>query len=37
MKGDEEMHAACCELYVTKPYSPMQVLRLFRVFLSDKL
>ena len=37
MKGDEEKaRAAGCDHYVTKPYSPMQLLRLIRSFLSDK-
>jgi two-component system cell cycle response regulator DivK len=34
MKGDEEKaRAAGCDHYVTKPYSPMQLLRLIRGFL----
>jgi two-component system, cell cycle response regulator DivK len=38
MKGDEEKaRAAGCDHYVTKPYSPMQLLRLVRGFLGDKL
>jgi len=38
MKGDEEKaRAAGCDHYVTKPYSPIQVLRLIRGFLGDKL
>jgi len=38
MKGDEEKAcAAGCDHYVTKPYSPMQLLRLIRGFLGDKL
>ena len=38
MKGDEEKaRAAGCDHYVTKPYSPMQLLRLIRSFLRDKL
>ena len=38
MKGDEEKaRAAGCDRYVTKPYSPMQLLRLIRGFLGDKL
>ena len=38
MKGDEEKaRAAGCNHYVTKPYSPMQLLRLVRGFLGDKL
>ena len=37
MKGDEEKaRAAGCDHYVTKPYSPMQLLRLVRGFLGDK-
>jgi two-component system cell cycle response regulator DivK len=37
MKGDEaKARAAGCEHYVTKPYSPMQLLRLIRGFLGDK-
>ena len=36
MKGDEEKaRAAGCDHYVTKPYSPMQLLRLFRGFLGQ--
>ena len=38
MKGDEEKaRAAGCDHYVTKPYSPMQLLRLIRGFLGNKL
>ena len=38
MKGDEEKaRAAGCDDYVTKPYSPMQLLRLIRGLLGDKL
>ena len=38
MKGDEEKaRAAGCNHYVTKPYSPMQLLRLIRSFLGDNL
>ena len=38
IKGDEEKaRAAGCDHYVTKPYSPMQLLRLIRGFLGDKL
>ena len=38
MKGDEEKaRVAGCDHYVTKPYSPMQLLRLIRGFLGDKL
>jgi two-component system, cell cycle response regulator DivK len=34
MKGDEEKaRAAGCDHYVTKPYSPMQLLRIIRGFL----
>ena len=37
MKGDEEKaRAAGCDHYVTKPYSPMQLLRLVRGFLGDQ-
>jgi len=37
MKGDEEKaRAAGADHYVTKPYSPMQLLRLIRGFLGDK-
>jgi two-component system cell cycle response regulator DivK len=37
MKGDEEKaRASGCNDYVTKPYSPMQLLRLIRAYLSDK-
>jgi CheY-like chemotaxis protein len=36
MKGDEEKaRATGCDDYVTKPYSPMQPLRLIRGFLGD--
>ena len=36
MKGDEEKaRAAGCDHYVTKPYSPMQLLKLVRGFLGD--
>jgi len=36
MKGDEEKaRAAGCDHYVTKPYSPMQLLRVIRGFLGD--
>ena len=38
MKGDEEKaKAAGCDHYVTKPYSPVQLLRIIRGFLGDKL
>ena len=34
MKGDEEKaRAAGCDAYVTKPYSPLQLLRIIRGFL----
>jgi two-component system cell cycle response regulator DivK len=37
MKGDEEKaRAAGCDHYVTKPYSPMQLLRMIRGYLGDK-
>jgi two-component system cell cycle response regulator DivK len=37
MKGDEEKaRASGCNHYVTKPYSPVQLLRLIRGFLGDK-
>src|SRR5215472_17516817 len=37
MKGyEEKARAAGCDHYVTKPYSPMQLLRLIRGFLGDK-
>ena len=37
MKGDQEKaRAAGCDHYVTKPYSPMQLLRLIRSLLGDK-
>jgi two-component system cell cycle response regulator DivK len=36
MKGDEEKaRAAGCDHYVTKPYSPMQLLRVIRVILGE--
>ena len=38
MKGDEEKaRAAGCDTYVTKPYSPLQLLRLIRDFLGEKV
>jgi two-component system cell cycle response regulator DivK len=38
IKGDEEKaRAAGCDHYVTKPYSPMQLLRLIRKFFGEKL
>jgi two-component system cell cycle response regulator DivK len=37
MKGDEEKaRAAGCDDYVTKPYSPIQLLRMVRGYLSKK-
>jgi len=36
MKGDEEKaRASGCDGYVTKPYSPMQLLRLIRGHLGE--
>ena len=36
MKGDEEKaRAAGCEHYVTKPYSPLQLLRIIRGYLGE--
>ena len=36
MKGDEEKaRAAGCDHYVTKPYSPMQLLRVIRGYLGE--
>lgn len=36
MKGDEEKaRAAGCDDYVTKPYSPIQLLRMVRRYLND--
>jgi two-component system cell cycle response regulator DivK len=36
MKGDEEKaRAAGCNEYVTKPYSPIQLLRMIRGYLGD--
>jgi two-component system cell cycle response regulator DivK len=36
MKGDEEKaRAAGCDHYVTKPYSPVQLLRIIRGFLGN--
>jgi two-component system, cell cycle response regulator DivK len=36
MKGDEEKaRAAGCDDYVTKPYSPIQLLRMVRSYLVD--
>ena len=38
MKGDEEKaRAAGCDHYVTKPYSPMHLLRMIRGYLGDKV
>jgi two-component system cell cycle response regulator DivK len=37
MKGDEEKaRAAGCDEYVTKPYSPIQLLRMVRGYLGNK-
>ena len=37
MKGDEEKaRAAGCDHYVTKPYSPIQLLRIIRGFLPEQ-
>jgi two-component system cell cycle response regulator DivK len=37
MKGDEEKaRAAGCDHYVTKPYSPIALLRMIRGYLGDK-
>ena len=37
MKGDEEKaRAAGCDHYVTKPYSPLQLLRIIRGFLAEQ-
>jgi two-component system, cell cycle response regulator DivK len=37
MKGDEEKaRAAGCDHYVTKPYSPIQLLRIIRGFLHEQ-
>ena len=37
MKGDEEKaRAAGCDDYVTKPYSPVQLLRMVRGYLANK-
>jgi two-component system, cell cycle response regulator DivK len=36
MKGDEEKaRAAGCDHYVTKPYSPLQLLRIIKGFLGE--
>jgi two-component system, cell cycle response regulator DivK len=36
MKGDEEKaRAAGCDHYVTKPYSPMQLLRIIRGYIGE--
>jgi two-component system, cell cycle response regulator DivK len=38
MKGDEEKaRAAGCDSYVTKPYSPLQLLRMIRGFLGENV
>ena len=37
MKGDEEKaRASGCDHYVTKPYSPVQLLRIIRGFLNEQ-
>ena len=37
MKGDEaKARAAGCDHYVTKPYSPIQLLKVIRGFLAEK-
>ena len=37
MKGDEEKaRASGCDGYVTKPYSPLQLLRIIKGFLDEK-
>jgi two-component system cell cycle response regulator DivK len=37
MKGDEEKaRASGCNSYVTKPYSPLQLLRIIQGYLGDK-
>ena len=37
MKGDEEKaRASGCDSYVTKPYSPLQLLRVIRGFLGEQ-
>jgi two-component system, cell cycle response regulator DivK len=37
MKGDEEKaRAAGCDHYITKPYSPMQLLRVIQGYLGEK-
>jgi CheY-like chemotaxis protein len=38
MKGDKaKARAAGCDHYVTQPYSPIQLLRIIRGFLAEKL
>ena len=38
MKGDEEKaRASGCDHYVTKPYSPLQLLRIIQGFLAEKV
>ena len=38
MKGDEDKaRASGCDSYVTKPYSPMQLLRIIQDFLGEKV
>ena len=37
MKGDEEKaRTAGCDRYVTKPYSPLELLHIVRGYLGDK-
>jgi len=37
MKGDEQKaRASGCDEYVTKPYSPLQLLRIIRGFLGEE-
>ena len=37
MKGDEgKARAAGCDHYVTKPYSPLQLLRIIQGFLGEQ-
>ena len=37
MKGDEDKaRSAGCDYYITKPYSPMQLLRLIKGYLGEK-
>ena len=38
MKGDEdEARASGCDHYITKPYSPLQLLRIIQGFLGEKV